>query len=178
MLKGQHVVLRRVEPRDHEDIQRWQNDPEVFRRMDYIRPFSLDDIHESERRAIEEGHPFIIEVEGRGIGRTGLNNFRRRDRIASLYIFVGERDAWGHGHGYDAIMTLLRYGFDNLGLRIIELWMLGDNERAAALYKKIGFVEDARLPNRSFHAGTYIDHMVMSIDGEGFERARSGWDAG
>ena len=47
VIKGKHVILRRVEPSDHADIQRWQNDPEIFRWMDYQRPFSLEDIAKS-----------------------------------------------------------------------------------------------------------------------------------
>lgn len=172
MIAGKNVFLRRVEPSDYPDIQRWQNDPEVFYWMDYERPFSLEDIRRSEEQSTEEGHPFVIVAEGKGIGRIGLNQFRSRDGVASLYVFVGERSAWGKGYGLDAIMTLLRYGFDVVGLRLVQLWSLADNERAMRLYKTAGFDEDARLPRRSFHDGQHVDHIVMSIDRDGFARAR------
>jgi len=175
MVAGKKVVLRRVEPRDHEDILRWQNDPEVFRWMDYDRPFSLEDIHASEVRATREGHPFVIEVDGRAIGRIGLNNFRPRDEMASLYVFVGEKTMWGNGYGLDAIMAVLKYGFEILNLRMIELWTLADNERAMQMYKHAGFSEDGRLPDRSFHEGAYLDHVVMSVDRGSFERSRAAY---
>jgi RimJ/RimL family protein N-acetyltransferase len=167
------VALRRVEPADYPRIQAWQNDPVVFRWMDYSRKFSLAEIAESEQRATEEGHPFIIEADGRPIGRIGLNNFRPRDGLASLYIFVGERDAWGKGYGRSALMALLTYGFHILNLRMIELWTLGDNERAIQLYKRCGFREDGRLRDRSWIDGEYQDHLVMSIDAEEFARVRA-----
>ena len=167
------MTLRRVEPADYPHIQRWQNDPVVFRWMDYTRPFSLKDIAESEERAVGEGHPFIIAAEGRPVGRIGLNNVRPRDRMASLYIFVGEREVWGQGYGHDALMTLLAYGFDSLNLRQIELWTLADNERALRLYKKSGFVEDGRLRDRSWIEGRYIDHLVLSITADEFARGRT-----
>lgn len=173
MLRGKNVTLRRVEPSDHPDIQRWQNDPEVFHWMDYERPFSLEDIRASEERATQEGIPLIIEVDGRGIGRIGLNNFRTRDAMASLYIFVGERSVWGHRYGLDALMALLRYAFDELHLRKVELWTLDGNERAIHMYKTAGFVEEARLPERSFKDGVYVDHIVMAIDREAFQRAQA-----
>lgn len=173
MLKGERVRLRRVEPDDHPDILRWQNEPEVARWMNYDRVFSLADVRASEARAIEEGHPFIVEVEGRGIGRIGLNNIRPRDRIASLYIFIGEPDAWGQGYGLEALWVLLDFGFTRLNLRKIELWMLAGNERAARLYKTAGFVEDARVPERSFLDGEYVDQVILSIDPDGFARARA-----
>ena len=172
MLKGKRVSLRRSEPRDHESILRWQNDPVVFRWMDYVRPFALNDIKDSEERAVQEGDPFVIEVEGRPLGRIGLNNFRPRDHMASLYIFVGERESWGKGYGRDALMTLLAYAFDTKNLRLVELWTLADNERAIRMYKGCGFVEDGRLRDRSWIEGHYVDHLVMSITADEFGRAR------
>ena len=173
MIKGKRVVLRRCEPADIPHILRWQNDPVVFRWMDYTEPFSLADIEESERRATQEGHPFIIEVEGRPIGRIGLNNFRPRDRMASLYVFIGEREsAWGKGYGHDALMTILAYAFDSLNLRMVELWTLADNDRAIRLYKSCGLVEEGRLRDRSWIEGHYIDHLFMSINAEEFARSR------
>ena len=97
MIRGDRVTLRPVEERDYPLIHAWQNDPEVWWLMDYESPFSLADIAESEKRATEEGFPFIIEAEGRPIGRIGINNVRRRDRICALYVFIGERSAWGRG---------------------------------------------------------------------------------
>ena len=95
-----------------------------------------------------------------------------RDRIASLYIFVGDRDSWGRGYGYDSMMTLLAYAFDLQNLRQVELWTLADNERAIRMYKGCGFVEDGRLRDRSWIEGHYIDHLIMSITADEFARTR------
>jgi RimJ/RimL family protein N-acetyltransferase len=173
MMTGSRVTLRRVEAEDYPDIRRWQNDPLVFRWMDYTRPFSLQDVKESEERAAVEGHPFIIEAEGKPVGRIGLNNIRPRDRMASLYVFVGEREAWGKGYAREALGLLLSFAFDTLNLRMVELWTLADNERAIHLYKRTGFAEEARLRDRSWIEGAYVDHLVMSINAEEFARNRA-----
>jgi RimJ/RimL family protein N-acetyltransferase len=173
VVKGLRVTLRRVEPADYPHIHRWQNDPVVARWMDYTRPFNERDIAESEERAAAEGHPFLIEVEGRPIGRIGLNNFRPRDRMASLYVFIGARESWGQGYGHDAMMTILAYAFDTLNLRQVELWGLADNDRAMRMYKSCGFVEEARLRERSWIEGHYIDHLILSINAEEFARVRA-----
>jgi len=173
MPEGSSVTLRRVEPADYPLVLTWQNDPVVFRWMDYSRKFSLADIEDSEQQATREGHPFVIEADGRPVGRIGLNNFRPRDGMASLYIFVGDREAWGKGYGRLALMALLAYGFDTLNLRMIELWTLGDNERAIHLYKRCGFSEDGRLRDRSWIEGAWVDHLVMSINAEEFARVRA-----
>jgi RimJ/RimL family protein N-acetyltransferase len=168
MIRGERVSLRRVEPRDHPLICAWQNQPEVWWWMDYDRPFSLADIAESENRAAEEGHPFVIEVDGRPIGRIGLNAFRPRDRICALYVFIGEPSAWGGGLGRDAVRTLVGFAFERFDLTRVELWSLATNERAIRSYRSCGFEVDATLERRSFRGGEWVDRVVMSVTREMF----------
>jgi diamine N-acetyltransferase len=173
MIRGVHVTLRPVEERDHPLIHAWQNDPEVWWLMDYEGPFSMEDIADSERRAREEGHPYVIEVDGTPIGRIGLNQFRRRDRICSLYVFIGERSAWEHGYGTDAVAALIEEAFDRYDLHRIELWSLAENARAIHVYGKCGFELDARLPQRSWKDGAWVDRVVMSVTRDRFDAAHA-----
>lgn len=176
MIKGKTVALRPVEETDYHLIHAWMNHPEVWRSMDYEMPFSLADVKEDVERSRKEGQPFTITVKDRPVGRIGLNRFRRRDRICSLYMFIGEPAFWGQGYARDAVMTLLGYAFDRLDLNQVELWTLADNNRALAMYAKCGFVEEARLRERSFKQGRWVDHVVMSVSRDEFARAREGWD--
>jgi RimJ/RimL family protein N-acetyltransferase len=174
MIAGRRVSLRPVEERDYPLIHAWQNDPDVWWRMDYERPFSLDDIADDAEASRREGIPFVIEAEGRPIGRIGLNQFRTRDRICSLYLFVGDRRAWGKGYAKDAVAALLRYAFDRWDLYQVELWALAVNEPAIRVYEACGFVPDARLRARSFKDGGWVDRLVMSVRREEFEAALEG----
>jgi RimJ/RimL family protein N-acetyltransferase len=168
VIRGRSVVLRPVEDDDVALIHTWQNDPEVWWAMDYERPFSTDEILEDVERSRREGHPFVIEADGRPIGRIGLNQFRRRDRICSLYVFVGDAEARGRGHALDAVSALVGYAFDRFDLARVELWALGDNHRALETYRACGFVEEARLPERSFKDGVWVDRVVMSVSRASF----------
>ncbi len=176
MIQGDRVTLRPVEERDHPLIHAWQNDPEVWWLMDYEGPFSLADIAASEKRAIEEGFPFIIEAEGRPIGRIGINNIRRRDRICALYVFIGDRTAWGKGLGTDAVDTMLAHAFARFDLHQVELWSLAENERALRAYAHSGFREEARLADRSWKDGRWVDRVLMSVTRENFDAARTARD--
>jgi RimJ/RimL family protein N-acetyltransferase len=73
------------------------------------------------------------------------------------------------------VMALLDYAFDRLDLNQVELWTLADNDRALAMYAKCGFVEEARLRQRSFKQGRWVDHVVMSVNRDEFVRARADW---
>ena len=62
---------------------------------------------------------------------------RRRDRIASLYVFIGQKEVWGKGFGTEAIVALLDYAFARLDLHQVELWGLEGNERAFRAYEAL-----------------------------------------
>ena len=176
MIRGKHVFLRPVEEEDYPLILRWQNHPEVWWYMDYERPFSLEDIRESEERARREGYPLLITVDGRPVGRIGLNQFRRRDRICSLYLLIGEPAFWGQGYASDAVMALLAHAFDRLDLHQVELWTLAPNGRAIEVYEHCGFRVEATLRERSFKDGTFVDRVVMSVNRDEFAKVREAWE--
>jgi RimJ/RimL family protein N-acetyltransferase len=168
MIRGRSVVLRPVEDDDAPLIRRWMNEPSVWREMDYERPFSLADVRDDIERSRAEGQPFTIVVDDWPVGRIGLNAFRRRDRLAAMYVYIGEPDCWGKGYGRDAVLTLLGYAFDRFDLVRVELWALGDNARALETYLACGFVEEARLPERSYKEGGWVDRVVMSVTRQAF----------
>ncbi len=176
MIRGTKVGLRPTEEGDHALDHTWMNHPEVWRYMDYEVPYSMADVKEDLERARQEGHPFTIVVGERPIGRIGLNQFRRRDRICSLYMFIGEPAYWGAGYASDAVMALLSYAFDRFDLYQVELWTLADNNRALAMYERCGFIEEARLRQRSWKQGRWVDRVVMSVTREEFGKARQAWD--
>ena len=171
MIRGERILLRPVEDSDVPLIHRWMNQPEVWRNMDYERPFSLEDVREDVRRSRDEGVPLTIVVDGRPIGRVGLNQFRRRDRLASLYLYIGEPEFWGHGYAREAVRTLLAFAFDRYDLWQVELWLLGDNDKAFRVYEACGFVREAKLRDRSWKHGRWVDHVVLSVNRDEFAAA-------
>jgi RimJ/RimL family protein N-acetyltransferase len=177
VIPGKRVVLRPVEEEDYALILRWQNHPEVWWYMDYERPFSHEDVVEDVERSRREGHPFVITTAGRPIGRIGLNRFRRRDRICSMYLYIGEPSFWGRGLARDAVMTLLAFAFDRMDLHQVELWTLAANNRVIRTYERCGFIREAELHDRSWKDGRFHDHVVMSANREGFAKPREQWDA-
>lgn len=175
-IHGKHVVLRAVEDSDFDVFYHWMNDPEVAWWMDYDRPFSREAVADDIAKARAEGLPFTIVYDDRPIGRIGLNRFRQRDRVASTYMFIGERDYRGRGLGSDSMLALLNYAFRFLCLRMVDLWVLSENDVAIRTYKGLGFREDGTLRERSWKFDRWMGHTVMSITREEFEGVPAGRD--
>jgi len=175
VIEGKRVKLRPLIEADYPLIHRWMNHPEVWHYMDYERPVSLIDVAQDAEQSRQEGFPFTIVAGDRAIGRIGLNQFRRRDRICSLYMFIGEPAFWGKGYGRDSVMALLGYAFDRWDLHQIELWALADNNRGIATYAGCGFAEEARLRERSWKDGAWVDRVVMSLRRDDFGPRYEAW---
>ena len=76
---------------------------------------------------------------------------------------IGDKAYWSRGLGTDAMLTLLRFGFDEMNLHRIDLVVDADNERAIACYRKCGFIEEGRLRRVRYGRGRYVDQLVMGI---------------
>jgi RimJ/RimL family protein N-acetyltransferase len=179
MLEGKIVNLRPIEPGDAERRYRWFNDGEVTATLFSLRyPFSMayEERFLSERPANDfaNGLRLAIETkEGRHIGNINLFDARAEDRKAELGITIGEKDCWSQGYGADAVVTVVRFAFEEMSLLRVWLTTFEFNERAIACYRKAGFHEEARLRQDAFRHGRYWDVLEMGILRDEFEALHS-----
>jgi RimJ/RimL family protein N-acetyltransferase len=96
------------------------------------------------------------------LGQISLWSDDPRNRAALLGILIGEEHT-GKGYGTDALRTMMRYGFAEMGLHRIELAVFAYNTRAQALYRSLGFTEEGRRRDVVLHDGVFHDEIVMSI---------------
>ncbi len=166
--------LRPVEEGDLPLFLRWFNDPDVryWLNMSDGPELTL----ESEREWYEEmrGDParvvWCIETEeGRPIGNLGLHAIDETQGRATLGISIGEKGQWGRGYGTEAIRQALRYGFEELALRRIDLQVDEDNLRGIRSYEKCGFVREGLLRAHRLRRGRPVNAVVMAILREEFE---------
>ncbi|MBV9282234.1 MAG: GNAT family N-acetyltransferase [Chloroflexi bacterium] len=167
MLTGNIVNVRAVEPTDYQHIWRWVNDPEVM--LYWGRPgntVSLAEVSalEEVRARRDDSRKYIIETtEGQAIGQIDYYNLVWEERSAWVSIQIGEPDYWGGGYGTDAMRTLLRYLFGQLGLHRVSLNVHASNLRAQRSYKKNGFVKEGVLRDWHYVNGEWVDGVVMGV---------------
>jgi 8-oxo-dGTP diphosphatase len=83
----------------------------------------------------------ITDADGVMIGCAGL----RLDRTgaAALGYWVARR-VWGRGHGRQAVMQVLRWGFAELAVDRVVATVADDNAASLAVLRRAGFVETGR----------------------------------
>ena len=85
-------------------------------------------------------------------------------KAAELGIVIGDKDYWSGGYGYDAVVTLLHYMFDDMRLKRVYLHTLEWNHRAQKSFERSGF-NPVRHVRRMSH-----DFILMEV-------LREDWDA-
>ncbi len=111
----------------------------------------------------------ILEENGEHVGNIGIHNIDNENRRASLGIVLGDKEKWGQGYGSEALMTVLRYAFRELGLHKVTLRVFQSNERAIRSYKRCGFKKEGLEREQVFKDGKFHDLYVMSILDREFE---------
>jgi L-phenylalanine/L-methionine N-acetyltransferase len=116
-------------------------------------------------RKIEPGTCKLVAVAGdelvaaAGLHLAGMSLRRSHARLLG----IGIAPAWqGRGLGAQLIARLLDWADNWAGVLRVELVVHADNERAQALYRRMGFVEEGRMRAYALKDGRYVDALSMA----------------
>jgi len=170
---GRELTVRSEVPSDAEDIISFVNRTDTESRFLSREPGEFTYTVEQERdiikRNLDDENAFwaVACVEPHGIiGNLNLNavSWQSRYKHRATMGLAILKDFWNLGVGSaalgDAIEWLRGSKYERL-----ELYVVADNERAVALYKKKGFVITGTRPRAlKYGDGTYADDYFMSLD--------------
>lgn len=165
MILGERIIVRAIEREDLANYVRWLNDPRVLTYFFSLVPLSLAEEEHWYEEMLQDPRvrAFAIEFEGRHIGGAGFHNIDGRNASAEVGLFIGLPELWDQGLGYDALQTMLRFGFEQMNLHRIYLRVYAENDRAVHLYEKLGFQHEGRWRQAEFRHGCYHDLLWMGI---------------
>ncbi len=104
-------------------------------------------------------------------GRIIVSAMNSRLRTADIWrIYIGDPAYLRKGLGEKAMLLLLEYLFQHLHMERVTLDHYLDNERAAALYQKLGFQSEGIQRHVTIRDGKYFDLHLMSMLREEYEK--------
>lgn len=126
-------------------IYEWFKDIEFLKFYDYMPPIpqSGDEVDKTFRsyEKNDESDVFAIKLAdiNQIIGVAGFDDIVKENRVATLFIGIGDKNVRGRGYGKEALNLLLEHGFNQLDFHRIQLNVLEFNTAAISLYEKAGF---------------------------------------
>jgi RimJ/RimL family protein N-acetyltransferase len=169
IIRGELVYLRPSERADVATFVRWFTDADVVRNLAMRAPMSLAAEEQwFDRMLAAQGttdYHFVICLlaDDRPIGTIGLHQVDQHNGTAEFGIAIGEKGEWGKGYGTDAARAICDFGFAELRLERIGLYVYAGNDRGRRAYEKAGFVHEGTLRRAHFAEGDYHDMHVMAL---------------
>lgn len=181
VIEGEKVALGPVVEEDLDKFWFWVNDKTVTQYLSdklflgvYTRRMEekwIRSILEGDRNTLT--FAILLKPRYEVIGVISLDKVNWISRNAELGVFIGSKDLWGQGLGSEAIMLLLDYAFNVLGLVKVYLRVIEYNRRAIRAYMKVGFREVGRLRKHVFRGKRFWDVIIMEIYSDGFDQRKS-----
>ncbi len=167
LLHGEKMYLNRIRRDDLPTLTAQWQDTTFLRNVSRrpALPYTLDDFEDWYKKMDDPNAPtFAIRaLDGDALlGMCAFKSLRWASRHTFFWIGIGTAYQ-GHGYGSDAVRVLLRYAFMELNLNCVALEAFGYNERALAMYRKVGFKQDGVMRALLYHDGQYYDQIVMSM---------------
>ncbi|WP_405081737.1 GNAT family N-acetyltransferase [Paenibacillus chitinolyticus] len=169
LFESSRVAFRKMTEDDAVVYHTWRNDMEVMRTTNP----SLDLVTFADTRQFVEqvilgsgtskSYMILDKPSGRSIGITSLTQLDFKNRSAECILDIGEKEFWGKGYGTESLRLLLDYAFLELNLHRVSLRVFAFNDKAVALYEKIGFKREGVSRQAVFREGTWHDILHMGI---------------
>ena len=171
--EGDRIYFRPVEPTDEPLLRKWINDPANWRGLGVRGPLNTcreqEWIEQQSKSPDEVTFGVVVRPGHRLIGTAGLHRIHPIARRAEFGINLGDREFQNKGFGTETARLVMRYGFEELNLNRISLWVFGNNIRAIRCYQKAGFVHEGCDRQAVYVNGQYHDVYRFAILREEWE---------
>lgn len=169
---NRHVLLRQMNADDAPVIWEYSLDPQI-RESDNRLPDSYeafaDTIHTMITPHEDPQHPrshytFCIVLpdnQEHPLGIVYLSIHSHISRQASLGFMLGV-DYWKVGYATDALLRILKFGFEELKLHRIFATVLANNHHACHLMQKLEFTQEAHLHETDFFNDQWHDTYIYA----------------
>lgn len=176
VIRGEKVVLRPPRKEDLPTIQKWFEDPEVSRFFPRGEPFSESQEEEWFKRISEDPNSitWVIEVDGRLVGNTGIHGIDWRHGHGETGIAIGDKTMWRKGIASEAMALRTAFCFRELRLHKITTRAFMENEGSKRALQKAGYRQSGIQREEFFRDGRWHDVWMGEVLCEDWEKAQRG----
>ena len=145
MIETERLILRPWQEQDAEDLYTYASNPEVGPPAGWPPHTSVDNSRESIKNVLSKPETYAgCLKDGTPIGSIGLHlngstDMTDRDDECELGYWIG-KPYWGQGLIPEASRALMRYAFEELGMRAVWCGYYDGNEKSRKVQTKLGFV--------------------------------------
>lgn len=167
-LQTERLYLRQIQISDAPYLFAFWSDPIVTEFMN-IEPFQC--IEEAEEMILvlnklalkNKAIRYTILLKGTNkiIGSCGYNCIDKNNARAEIGYELG-KDFWGKGYASEAILTLMKEGFNERKLNRIEAKVEPQNSKSIKVLEKLGFFFEGTLRQYEKSDGAFVDLYMYS----------------
>lgn len=166
-IDGKSIYLRFVLKSDFDEYYAFLQDPESNRLTGTQTVFTHEDVSTWIKKISvihDDRVDFMIfsKDSDHFLGEVVLNEIDSINRSANIRVGINLQHS-SKGYGTEAMMLMLRHGFEKLKLHRIHLGVYAFNPRAIHVYEKIGFQREGILRDDLYLDGEYHDMIMMAI---------------
>ena len=166
-IRTERLLLRPARADDLEPLHAILSDPRAMAYWSSPPHERIDQTHDwlASMIAIQqsEGEDFIVELDGRLIGKAGLWRFPEIG-------FIFHPDHWGRGYAREALTAVLKRAFTDHGLARIEADVDPRNSESLKLLKHLGFRETRRKDRTWFVGGRWCDSIYLALNADDWRK--------
>jgi diamine N-acetyltransferase len=168
-LKGQHIYLRALEPKDLEFLYTIENDENFWDISNTQTPFSrfiLKQYLKNSHKDIFEAKQLrlvISNYEDEALGMIDLFDFDFKNSRAGLGVLIKESSNRNKGVGKEALQLLVDYSFQHLNLHQLYCHITEDNKASISLFSNQGFELVGLKKDWNFVNGNYQNEYLYQL---------------
>jgi RimJ/RimL family protein N-acetyltransferase len=169
VLRGKLISLRNITRRDATAIYELAKSRDISRYTFIPFPYQLEDalyfIRYSQQRQ-RQGTEFNLGIQlnetGQIIGMIGLMKISYPHRRGEIGYWVG-RPYWGKGIAVEAVRLMVKWAFQELGLRRISAGVMHPNQSSVRVLEKVGFVREGCYRKHIFRNNRWYDEYRFGL---------------
>lgn len=169
-ITGEKVFLRPMEKKDFSNYIQASRDRDLGYTAGFFVPPSRMKLEKRLETNMAEnygktGYWFTICKlgEDESIGFVSISHLDLINGSTVLSIYLSRKELLGKGYGTDAVNAIVDFGFGQLPLERIYLFVREDNARAIRAYEKAGFTKEGTLRNTIRFEGKMVNDNIMAI---------------